>query len=291
MSSSLHTRGLTSLLTFATFLLMTASGLVAYLMPQGRVAYWVHWQFLGLSKTQWGNFHIISSLLFAVAVGVHLFFNWQAFLSYLYHRVRQAVALKRELALTGAAVLLIGVSAIYRLPPLSYLVDLNTALKDSWISAPEYEPPFGHAELLSLEGFSRRMDIDPNQALAALQAAGLRVSGPRQSLEEIALANETTPMALYRHLKPLEPARPAGRSYTAAEVEEEFAGTGIGQQTVSQIAREVGQEPADLRRRLARQGLDAAGDETLKQIAARHGRNPLEVLKILLVEDYRSAAE
>ncbi|MFH0959384.1 MAG: DUF4405 domain-containing protein, partial [Pseudomonadota bacterium] len=48
-------RILVSMMTAAGFILMTASGIVAYVVPHGRIAYWTDWSFLGLSKTNWAD--------------------------------------------------------------------------------------------------------------------------------------------------------------------------------------------------------------------------------------------
>jgi hypothetical protein len=66
-SRKIHTRGLTSFFTLFGFIIMSITGLVLYIEPAGRVAYWITWQFAGLTKTDWGNIHILSSLLFIVA--------------------------------------------------------------------------------------------------------------------------------------------------------------------------------------------------------------------------------
>ena len=73
--SKLHTRGLTSFFTLFGFIIMSLTGLVLYVTPAGRVAYWVTWHFLGWSKTEWGNIHILASLLFIVAGAFHIYFN------------------------------------------------------------------------------------------------------------------------------------------------------------------------------------------------------------------------
>jgi len=80
-SQNWHTRGLTSLFTTAGFFVMSVTGIAAYIVPQGRIAYWTDWHFLGLSKVQWGNIHIISSLLFIVAGSFHIWFNWKPLLN------------------------------------------------------------------------------------------------------------------------------------------------------------------------------------------------------------------
>jgi hypothetical protein len=51
--SKINKRGLASFLTLFGFLIMALTGLILYIMPAGRVAYWIHWEMIGLSKTGW----------------------------------------------------------------------------------------------------------------------------------------------------------------------------------------------------------------------------------------------
>jgi hypothetical protein len=67
-----YTRSLTSLFVMAGFLIMSISVVAAFVNPQGRIAFWTDWSLLGLTKEQWGDIHILSSLLFVVAGTVHI---------------------------------------------------------------------------------------------------------------------------------------------------------------------------------------------------------------------------
>jgi len=292
---SWNLRGLTSLLTLGGFLVMGVTGLVLYVVPQGRVAYWTDWRFLLLSKTQWGDIHILASLLFIAAGAFHVYFNWKQLMRYFYNRARGAMTLKRELAVAAVLTVLATVSGIYRLPPLSLLLDLNAAVKAAWVTSPDHEPPFGHAEELSLEVLCKKLGIPLDAARAALQARGHRIPSAGDSMQDLARVNGTTPMALYALIKPLEkPLVPAGgagagapRSYTPEQVEETFADTGIGSRTLSQIAAQLGLELKLLRGRLRAAGLEVADDEPLRKAAQGRGLTPLELLKTMLVDGYR----
>ncbi len=286
------TRGLTSLMSAAGLLLMGVSGLVAYLMPQGRVAYWTDWQFIGLSKTQWGNIHIISSILFLVAMGFHLYLNWKPFISYLKGKAAQMKGRQRELWITLAALVLVVIAGIRPFPPLSWLVDLNTYLKSSWVVTPAYEPPFGHAEELTLGVFCKKMRIPAQPAAELLRQKGWQGVSLQARVVDIARLNRTAPMALYALIRPLEApaeaAAPAGHAYSAQEVEERFAGTGIGNQTLEGVAQAAGQSPEAIRQRLQAAGLKMAPGQTLKAAADANGlATPLEMLKTLLVDGYQ----
>ena len=53
------TRSLIAFLVTWAFLVLMVSGIVLYLVPQGRVAYWVHWSLAGLDKEQWAAVHMM----------------------------------------------------------------------------------------------------------------------------------------------------------------------------------------------------------------------------------------
>lgn len=283
-----HGRGFTSLLTLASFLIMTLSGIIAYLMPAGRIAYWVHWSLWGMSKEQWGALHTLSSLFFILAGGVHLYYNWTPLVRYLTGKFAGTLRLRRELALTLAICLLVFFSSLWRLPPLSYVLDFGDYLKDSWVTEKDFEPPFGHAEQVSLRVFARRTNIELEPALAALHATGVQFDDDMQTLDDIARNNRMSPLQIYRLIKPFErpPEIPEQKKvYTPELVEEEFAGTGVGQKTLAEIAFLTGWDETAAMRRLAEKGVRASGDETFKKIADRAGVSALDILKALLVDE------
>jgi hypothetical protein len=45
-----HGRGFFSLLSFGGFIVLALTGIVLFIMPHGRVAYWTDWRFLGLTE-------------------------------------------------------------------------------------------------------------------------------------------------------------------------------------------------------------------------------------------------
>ena len=294
---SWNKRGLVSLLTLGGFIVMSLTGLMLYIVPQGRIAYWTDWHLLLLSKTQWGDIHILSSLLFIVAGVLHVYINWKQLMRYFYNRARGAMTLKKELAVALAITVLATVSGIYRLPPLSLLIDLNEAVKAAWVTSPDHEPPFGHAEELSLKVLCKKLGIPLDQARAALEAKGHKIKSTGDSMQTLARANGTTPMALYAVIKPFEkplvPAsvKAAGAVFTTEKVEETFANTGVGSKTLPQIAQQVGLELALLKKRLAASKIQVADDEPLRKAAQARGITPIELLTALLVEGYTPAAK
>lgn len=96
MTGGVQTRALTSLVTAMSFLVMTVSGVVLYVVPAGRIASWIDWRFLGLGKTDWGNLHIISCVLFMTVAAVHVWLNIKPLLAYIRHRAAATIAIKKE---------------------------------------------------------------------------------------------------------------------------------------------------------------------------------------------------
>jgi hypothetical protein len=284
----MNKRGFVSFLTLFGFLIMSLTGLVLYVMPVGRVAYWINWEMIGLSKDGWGNIHILSSVLFIVAGGFHIGLNWKSLMNYFRDKIRKTVRLRRELIIASILALWIVVGAIWPFPPLSYLLDFNEWLKSTWVTQDEYEPPFGHAELMSLRVFCKKMDIDLDAAARELKSNGIGFDSDQETLEEIGILNDISPMNLYLLIKKFEPAPDVEKlgAYTPESVEIEFSGTGIGNRSLRYVCEKVGLNTDTALARLAVAGLSGDPDQTVKSIAESSSTQPIEIMKVLLIEGY-----
>ena len=282
-------RSLIAFIVTWAFVILTITGLVLYVVPQGRVAYWTHWSLLGLGKEQWGDVHMMFGGIFIIAGIIHLYFNWKPFKKFLADRVKGQLQLKQEFVIAMTFSVVIVVMSIFHIPPVSWVFDLNQTLKDSWVTSPELEPPFGHAEEVSLAGISRRMGLDLEQGVRALKREGFSFNGPQDSLEKIALANNVTPMDVYAVIRRYEikPDPVPAFGMTIEDVEARYAGTGLGRKTLADVCKSVQIGITNCVERLSVKGFKVASDEKLKQAAERYEINPIDVLKMLLVKDYK----
>lgn len=302
----LHLRGFISLLTALSFLIMTISGIILFVVPQGRIASWVDWRMFGLTKTQWGDMHITTSLLFALAGLWHTWLNWRALVSYFKDKATRTVALKKELAFAALLTLFFTVGAVYKTPPLNYILDFNDAIKEYWIKGPEYEPPIQHAELLPLNSFLKKVDIGLEPALRLLQQNNITITGPDQKLGDIAARNRTSPAAIYKLLNTAEKtaaqtagaasapapvqtaakAQPASttavKRWTPELIQSRFEGKGIGRKTLVEICTEFKLDQAVVIKKLAEKKITMASGDSLKEAGARHNEAPLEIMTIIL---------
>lgn len=282
-------RSFTAFVVTWAFLILTITGIILYVVPQGRIAYWTHWSLVGLGKEQWGDLHMIFGGVFIIAGVIHLWFNWKPFRKYFSDRVRGRFELKREVLTSLGLTIALSLMAIFSIPPVSYIFDLNDTIKDAWISSPDLEPPFGHAEESSLAGLARRMDLDLHKSLQALKDAGIQVNSPKDSIERIARANQITPVDVYAvirvHALPQVPLDLAQLS--AEEVEDRFSGTGIGRKTLADLSDMVGIDKSLAVRRLEEAGYLVEDNENLRSIADRYEVSPIDLLKVMLLEGYR----
>jgi len=284
----LHMRGLTSFFTLFGFLIMSITGLALYVVPAGRIAYWTDWSMLGLSKTSWGNIHILSSILFIVAGAFHIYFNWKVLINYFKDRITQTIKLRRELAMASIVSVWIIISALWPFPPLGYLLDFNEFIRDAWITQPENEPPFGHAELLSLAAFTKKMDIELEPAVRELKSRGIIFESPSETLEDIAIKNKISPMDIYMLIKKFEPPPvPAEvKNYTSEAVELEFAGMGLGSLTLAAMCERAGMDTSLAKQRLEAAGIKMGTGDGMKKTAENYELNSIDLLKIILIEGY-----
>lgn len=304
-------RGFISLLTALSFLIMTVSGIILFVVPQGRIASWINWRMFGLTKTQWGDMHITTSLLFALAGLWHTWLNWRALVSYFTTKARKTIALKRELAIASLITIFFTVGAVYKTAPLNYILDFNDDIKESWIKTPDDEPPIAHAELLPLSSFLQKEAIDLEPALQLLKQHQIKIIGPDQKLGEIAEQNHTSPAALYKIMNkmdqppaakqplpahralqpavsakkvvPAAPAFAASERWTAELVQDRLEGRGLGRKSLAEVCAEFKLDQAAIIKKLAAKKIVMTPNQSLKQAGSKYNELPLEIMKIILV--------
>ncbi|MDP2240646.1 MAG: DUF4405 domain-containing protein [Burkholderiales bacterium] len=321
-NTGLHKKGFASLLTTFSFTVMSISGVLLFIVPQGRIAEWTDWRMLGLTKHDWGNIHITTSLMFLLAGAYHIWCNWRTLVNYFTSKRESGLFLKKELAFSAVLTLFFVFGAVYQVPPLNSVLALNSAAKDMWIVDKDHEPPMGHAELLTMKSFAKKLYIDLDQATVVLNMNGIRFQ-ETESLALIAKNHGMTPVRLYQLIKPLEgsvavtvAAAPAGeimtaslqipvvaaampvslkqavptqaapgkqQVYTEELVDEYFEGRGMGRKTLAMISEENGLDLALAKKKLAARKVDMKDTDTLKEAATKAGSAPMEIMKILMV--------
>jgi hypothetical protein len=266
-------RRIVSLTALLSLVLVLLTSVVLYIEPPGRVAYWSGWRLMGLSKEQWGAVHINTGVLFLVALGLHVWYNWTPLVSYLKDKARNFRLFTREFNWAAGITLAFVLGTLLGLPPFSTITDGNIWFQDR--AARLYgEPPYGHAELSTLKTFASRVGLNLDESLARLRAAGVAVSGPEESLQAVAERQGVTPQALYRIMRPEPAPGPAG-------VLPETPPPGTGGRNLADICQEYGLNIKEAGQRLADAGIASRPDQSLKEIARAANKAPDDVWAIL----------
>lgn len=290
-------RRVISLTALLSFFFLALSGVMLFLSPQGRVAYWSGWTLLGLTKEQYSAVHTTFMVLF-LAVGVwHIVLNWKPITGYLKNRSKQIRIFTPESSVALGVAFLFLVGPLTGLPPFEQFLDAGIEVKEYW-EATSGSPPWGHAEENSLQRFCRGMEdferlesqrlvsIDCEEALQALRAGGLGVEGLNQRLVDIASANGTTPQTIAAVV--MEVARPLTHEEAAAapmpavqEARYQRPYSGLGRLTLGEYADQYGYDLGEIRATLLAAGLDVDADARLREEALRLGTDPEGLIEVL----------
>lgn len=264
-----------SLTLLLAFVLLILTSLVLYVVPEGRVAYWSDWRWLGLSKTQWGDIHTNSGFLFLATGCVHLWYNWKAIVVSLRNRARQLrIATPAFLVALSLNLLVLG-GTLLHLSPFGSILEFGRSCKEE--AAIKYgEPPYGHAERSSLALFAKRTGLDLAAAQAALHKAGIRFTGDAQTILDIAQTNRITPKAVFDAMQPSE----AGKSgATSSLPDQPFPG--MGRMTLGEFCDRFALDQGHIRSVLAAKGIKATPEQTLKEIASANGTDPHNLFAVI----------
>lgn len=188
-------RKITSLTLGFSFLIMSYTGIMLFFAPHGKVAYWGDWHLWGLSKTQYGEIHTTSMLVFMLFGVLHVYYNWKVIVSYMKNKTKQISFTKQEFLISIVINVVFVVGTLFYFQPFKAFIDMEDSIKESWVK--EYgEPPYGHAEETKLKAFCRKQNIDLNQAKAILTKNNI-IFTENESLKKIAKTNNMTPNDIY----------------------------------------------------------------------------------------------
>ena len=187
-------RKYSSLFLFYTLLGMVVTGIVLYIEPHGRIAYWGGWRFLGLDKDQWEALHTILGFIMLIAGIIHLIVNWKVIKKYF--KSRKDKLLSKEFIVTTLVVLIFTAGTIAQIPPFTYVMELGETIKESW-EEPTIPPPTPHAELLSIKKLADIVGLTPTEVINILADNGIRVRSPSEKLKTISKRSGIPPYRIY----------------------------------------------------------------------------------------------
>lgn len=277
----MNIRKVTSLTAALSFLIMLLTSIILYIVPQGRIAYWADWRLWGLNKTQWGDIHINTGILFLIALGLHLYYNWTPIINYLKNRSKALVIFTREFNLSIIIILACVVGTYAGIPPFSTILDINARIKDAAVV--EYgEPPYGHAELSSLKVFTQKMKLDTMESMRLLSEAGIKVDNEKQSLSQIGRSNNISPEQILRLIQQAKAVKKETISLAnMGNKMPDLPPTGTGSLTLDKACQKFNLNLEQVIKGLKKEGYTFKTDMTMKQIAAANQKSPVDIYEEL----------
>ncbi len=270
MNEKIVMKKIISLTLAFSFLVMSITGIMLYIVPKGKIAYWANWEMFGLTKSQYGDIHITSMILFLVVTIWHIYYNWKPLMNYLKNSAKQITLFKKELLIALALNFLFVGGTLMGVQPFQGVLDINDDIKAYWQK--QYgSPPYGHAEESSLQSFSQRIGVNIQKAIELLKDKGIVVENKSQTLLQIAQQNSISPEDIHYAIKP------KGGKITIGKA---MADTGIsflGRRTLHELAD---MDKINLKKSLLflqKEGFDATPQSRMREAANALGITPYEL--------------
>lgn len=295
-------RAFVSLLVTISFVAMVISGVMMFFTPPGRIANWSGWKLYGLTKDQWTAIHLSFSALFLISSLVHIWLNGLALLSYFRNRVSRTLFLRSEWIVVFILCGLLFWGTLAEVSPFDQIIVLREKAKLIWDNASQ-QAPIPHAELLTLAQVAEASKREVADLRANLDARQIQADWDTELFGGVAERYGMTPMELYgiamgRTGQGRGPGGGQGRQSTDGETRAGFgqggrgtggsggsgaggggAGGGYGRMTLQDICTAEKLEIQTALDRLAKAGIMAKPDQTLRQIAEISGLRPSEIIE------------
>lgn len=265
----MNIRRTVSLTLLISLLPLILTSVILYIVPEGRVAYWSNWTMLGLSKTQWGDIHINLGWLFVVAGILHLYLNWKPVVVYMKSKTKELKVFTLEFNIGLLLTLFFIVGTLMGVPPLSTILDFGTSFKEA--AAEKYgEPPYGHAERSSIQTLAGRTGLDFERVKTEFSLAGVKYEDEKQTVLEVAIANNLTPKDVWLVMQKAKPASLPGAKTSFPDL----PFPGFGRQTLQQICDTYHLDANTLVVAFEEKGLNVDVTQSIKEIANSNNTDP-----------------
>ena len=265
---------ITSLTLLLSGVIVLLSSVILYIKPHGWVAYWVDWQFWGLSLSQWKDLHMNLGFLFLLAGVVHLFYNWTPILTYLKNKARELRVFTLNFNLALGLVMLVAVGTYALIPPMSSVIKLGESISAN-VDKKYEAPPYVRAELSSFKFFARKVDLNLVKTKKLLQKNGIRLKDDTQSLYELAKAHNLTPAELYKIMLPATMQSADGNRFP------DTPPPGFGREKLTDVCVEYKLNLPAVVRAFGRRGIKVDQTKTILSMARENNITPMVIFEII----------
>jgi len=265
---------ITSLSLGLSFLIMTYTGIMLFLCPHGRVAYWSDWHLFGLSKNQYSDVHTTSMITMLIFGILHIYYNWKPIVSYMKDKTKKVSFTKKEFLIALVINMIFVVGTLTFVQPFKAFLNFEEKIKDSW-SVQYGEPPYGHAEQTKLKIFCKKIGINLDEAKTKLTNKKI-VFKENETLLTIAKNNNLSPSDIFNSIKTnLNPKNKTNKNIPAR----------LGRKTLQEL-NQLGDINLDKSLKILKEkGLnDISKNSRIKDIADELNTTPYEIYKMIKIK-------
>jgi hypothetical protein len=192
-------RNFTSLTLLFSFIILGTSGIILYIRPEGSIARWIGWSFLGLDKKGWEGLHTLFCFLFLIFSIIHLCYNWKVLICFLRNKVAEGIKLRKELTVSVIFVVLFAFIAIMRWQPFWKIAEWRSTLKKAKYLI-SVKPPEADFEKKKIVEVAEALGISTEELVEKMKQMNVVVDDPDKKLYKVAAANKTTSEEIYKKL-------------------------------------------------------------------------------------------
>ncbi|ADR18538.1 DUF4405 domain-containing protein [Calditerrivibrio nitroreducens] len=278
-------RKIVSLTTLWSFIGMTFTGIILFIVPEGRVAYWADLHIIGLTKDQWGDLHTTISALFMISGLLHTYLNWNAIVLYFKSKAKKIVIFTPSFTISTIIFLIFIVGTYYKVSPFKDLLVLSDKVKESWREKVG-TPPYPHAELSKLNDLCKKEGLDINVVVQILKDNNVQFSSPDEKFLDISRKNKLSPSSLWDLIESkydeYEDKIEGANNATSEKMVSENQPTGLGKMKLSEFSKKYKISIDDAIITLKKEGFNPKEDMTLKEIAEQKQVVPMDLYDLLL---------
>lgn len=277
----MNMRKITSMTMLLSLAVLLLNSLILYVVPEGRVAYWSDWNFLGLTKGNWGEQHTTVGFLFLAAGLLHISYNWRPIIAYMKNKARQVKVFTAPFNIALALVFVFIIGTYLQVPPMSTIIKISESFKTA--AATKYgDPPYGHAELSSLKNFSERENLNLKKSIELLKSTGISISSEKETIKEIAKKSNRSPQQVYELIKPASNTAQPAISANGSPVFPDTPQSGWGKKILNDVCAEYGLQIETIIEKLADRDINAGANDAIKDIATANKIDPLGIFEAII---------
>jgi hypothetical protein len=277
----MNMRKITSMTMLLSLAVLLLNSLILYVVPEGRVAYWSDWNFLGLTKGNWGEQHTTVGFLFLAAGLLHISYNWRPIIAYMKNKARQVKVFTAPFNIALALVFVFIIGTYLQVPPMSTIIKISESFKTA--AATKYgDPPYGHAELSSLKNFSERENLNLKKSIELLKSTGISISSEKETIKEIAKKSNRSPQQVYELIKPSSNTAQPAISANGSPVFPDTPQSGWGKKILNDVCAEYGLQIETIIEKLADRDINAGANDAIKDIATANKIDPLGIFEAII---------